>query len=259
LLLEDFLSYQKCSLQSTMKKIHLVLLPGLDGTEILFGPLIRHLPPWIQPHIISYPTSGKNSYEELLEAVDSEVSRFEHFAILGSSFGGPLSLMIAARHSPRVSAILLCASFVTPPRPELVRFRLIARTPVIGVLRALRRIRFVIPGLASDELRRAKAKLWNRVGARVLASRSRAVLRVDVRSQLRDVAVPLMYLAFTNDTVVPRRCLEEVVSIAPLTHVAEIEGEHLGLFTHPKPSAEFIADFLAISVLPRSPAESATV
>jgi pimeloyl-ACP methyl ester carboxylesterase len=116
----------------------------------------------------------------------------------------------------------------------------------------------LIPGFASDELRRAKVELWNRVRAKVLAARSRAVLGVDVRSQLKDLTAPLMYLGFKSDDVVPRRCLEEVVSIAPQTHVAEVEGGHLGLFTHPRPSAKFIADFLGNCTLESSPNRNAT-
>ena len=227
-----------------MTDISLVMLPGLDGTEVLFAPLLAQLPAWIKPIVLHYPASGENSYAELLEVVDQQVPATGNFAILGSSFGGPLALMLAARRRSQVSAVVLCASFVRPPRPDLVKFRAIARTPVIGALRAVRRIRYVIPGFASNDLRRAKAVLWNRVTARLLAARSRAVLGVDAREPLRECAAPLMYLAFTRDDVVPRANADEVKSIAPQTHIVEVEGSHQALFTNPVPSAKFIAEFL---------------
>jgi len=234
----------------------LVLLPGLDGTEIPFGPLLRHLPPWVHPAVINYPNVGANSYEELLEWVDKKTTHLSNFAILGSSFGGPLALMLQARHPSRVSAVALCASFVTPPRPRLVPFRWFARTPVIGTVRAVRRLRYVIPGFASDELRRAKAALWRRVGARVLAARSRAVLTVDARSLLRDCRAPLLYLWYTRDEGVPRSCLNEVTAIAPHAHVTEVEGTHHGLFMNPMASAACIADFLSLSLSVRDTGEA---
>jgi pimeloyl-ACP methyl ester carboxylesterase len=222
----------------------LVLLPGLDGTDILFAPLLRHLPAWIRPVIIQYPAAGANSYEEVIELVDREVASLGNFVVLGWSFGGPLALILAKRRPTQVSAVILCATFVTPPLPHLVPFRFLVITPIIATVRAIRRIRFVIPGFASSELRRAKAVLWRKVVPRTLAARSRAVMGVDARSLLTACRAPLMYLASTDDEVVPRASRDEVVAIAPQTQVCEVEGRHLALFTNPADSAECIARFL---------------
>jgi len=228
-----------------MNKTTLVLLPGLDGTGILFGPLIENLPSWICPVVVQYPAGGANSYEALLELVDGEVAALESFAILGCSFGGPLAVMIAARRPSQVSALVLCASFIAPPCPRVVPYRFLVRTPVIAVLRTVRRFRYWIPGFASNELRRAKAAIWEKVGAGVLATRSRAVLRVDARAQLRACRAPLLYLLFTQDEVVPRMSLDEVLAVAPHAQVDEVEGSHNGVFTNPVDSAACIAGFLS--------------
>lgn len=223
----------------------LVLLPGLDGTGILLGPLLRHLPPWITPLVIEYPVHGENSYETIFEKVDREVASLGSFAILGWSFGGPLALMIAARRPSQVSAVVLCATFVVPPHPRLVRYRFIVRTPVIAFIRTLRRLRYWIPGFACNELRQAKAAIWRRVGARTLAARTRAIMRVDTRPQLKDCRAPLLYLASTQDEVVGRSSLDAVIATAPHTKVAEITGPHLALFTDPGNAAARIAEFLS--------------
>src|SRR5919106_6205527 len=47
----------------------LVLLPGLDGTEILLQPLLGSLPRAVRPLVVTYPVSGDNSYAELLALV----------------------------------------------------------------------------------------------------------------------------------------------------------------------------------------------
>ena len=36
----------------------LVLLPGLDGTEVFFRPLLASLPEWVRPHVVSFPPAG---------------------------------------------------------------------------------------------------------------------------------------------------------------------------------------------------------
>jgi pimeloyl-[acyl-carrier protein] methyl ester esterase len=222
----------------------LVLLPGLDGTEIFFGPLLEHLPQWIDPVVVTYPPSGPNGYDDLVPIVLEAVGRLDHFAILGWSFGGPLALMVAARTPSRVSAVLLCNSFVTPPRPALVPFRFAMIAPVVAVIRAVRRLRLLVPGWASAELRKAKRKTWRRVKARVLAKRVRAVLGVDARRLLAECRPRILYLASTRDEVIARASLDEVLAHAPATEVAEIEGPHLALFTNPVQSASRIAEFL---------------
>jgi len=223
----------------------LVLLPGLDGTEIFFGPLLRHLPSWIEPVVIVYPTSGNNDYkEDLLPIVMSKVAHLKSFVVLGWSFGGPLALMLASQCPAQVLGVILCGSFVTPPTPGLVPFRFAISGPLIAIVRATRRARLLIPGYATTELRHAKAITWRRVSSRELASRSRTALGVDVRAQLRECRAPLIYLVSTRDEVIPRTSLDEILRVAPHTRVAEIDGPHLALFTNPVQSAEKIMNFL---------------
>ena len=38
-----------------MKTMTLVLLPGLDGTEVFFKPLLASLPHWIHPRVVCLP------------------------------------------------------------------------------------------------------------------------------------------------------------------------------------------------------------
>lgn len=227
-----------------MPKTTLVLLPGLDGTEIFFGPLLAQLPPWIDPVVVTYPASGPNAYDDLAPIVLQAVDGLAEFAILGWSFGGPLALMVAASRPTRVSALMLCSSFVTPPHPALVPLRFAMTAPVIAAVRAVRRTRLLIPGWASAEMRKAKAMTWRRVTARVLAARARAAMGVDARRLLAECRPGILYLASTRDEVIPRTSLDEVLVHAPHTEVAEIEGPHLALFTNPVQSAARIAEFL---------------
>ncbi len=222
----------------------LVLLPGLDGTEVFFGPLLRHLPDWVEPKIIVYPDTGPNDYDSLLSMVLDEIAPLENFVILGWSFGGPLALRVASRCPARISGLILCGSFVTPPRAALVPLNFALSGPVVAVLRAMGRMSLFIPGFTEPEFFQAKVETWDRVSSEVLASRSRAALTVDVRQELQACQAPLMYLAATHDEVVPRDCLNEVLALAPATRVLEVEGPHLVLFSNPVASAAAIVNFL---------------
>ena len=66
-----------------MPKTTLVLFPGLDGTEIFFGPLLSQLPSWIDPVVITYPPTGPNTYDDLAPVVLDAVDKLREFAVLG--------------------------------------------------------------------------------------------------------------------------------------------------------------------------------
>jgi hypothetical protein len=52
----------------------LVLLPGLDGTEVFFRPLLAALPEWVRPIIVAFPSNGSNDYAGLLAIVSEAVA-----------------------------------------------------------------------------------------------------------------------------------------------------------------------------------------
>ena len=84
----------------------LVLLPGLDGTEVFFRPLLASLPRWIQPRVVCFPSGGSN-YADLLAIVREALSDYPSFYVLGSSFAGPLALMLAEAEPEKVKGVIL--------------------------------------------------------------------------------------------------------------------------------------------------------
>ena len=87
-----------------------VLLPGLDGTGDLFQPLVDTAPPDVRPLVVKLPHLG--SYADLLDAIRDQLPD-GRFIILGESFSGPLALQIARELPERVTAVILCNSFVS--------------------------------------------------------------------------------------------------------------------------------------------------
>jgi pimeloyl-[acyl-carrier protein] methyl ester esterase len=228
----------------TERTIRLVLLPGLDGTEVFFAPLLAALPEWIKPVVITYPASGANRYADLLALVLTAVEDEEDFYVLGWSFSGPLALMLAAQRRNKVRGVILCASFVRPPLPGISWLRCVVGAPVVHLIRLARRAPLLSTRLSTDAYRRDKAATWVRVSSRTLASRARAVLALDARNCLRECSRPVLYLAGSRDKVIPRRNVDEVMRELPSTKVVTVDGPHLALYTNPKAAARAIVEFI---------------
>jgi pimeloyl-ACP methyl ester carboxylesterase len=222
----------------------LVLLPGLDGTEIFFRPLLAVLPAWVKPVVVTYPMSGANGYSDLLAVVLVAIEDAKEFYVLGWSFSGPLALMLAAKAPSRIRGVILCASFVRPPLPVLSWLRFAVISPVVHIVRLARRAPLFLSGNSTDLFRRDKAATWARVPTRILALRARTILALDARECLRKCPRPVLYLAGSRDRVVPKRNVQEVVRESPSAKVVTIDGPHLALYTNPGAAADAIVGFM---------------
>ncbi|HJY76089.1 MAG TPA: alpha/beta hydrolase [Burkholderiales bacterium] len=228
-----------------MRPFNLVLLPGLDGTGIFLQPLLAALPASVRPLVVAYPTTGPTRYTDLLPIIGDAVAPLSEFHVLGWSFSGPLALMLARAEPHRVRSVILSASFVRPPRPQLARASLLMGATAMWIWRAARRVPLLWRP-PDDPFRQAKMKTWRELSARVLAKRMREVMRVDVREELRSCPQPVMYLAASRDSMVPRRCLDEILRVRPSVEVATIEGEHFAMYFNPAAAARAIASFLSL-------------
>lgn len=225
------------------RTITLVLLPGLDGTEVFFRPLLAALPEWVKPVVITYPASVAN-YPDLLALVLATVDDAQDFYVLGWSFSGPLALMLAAKERSKVKGVILCASFVRCPRPGFVWLRFAVAAPVVHLVRLARRAPLLLSSDSTDEYWRDKAATWIRVPSRVLAARARAILALDARECLRGCLPPVLYLAGSRDRVIPRRNVDEIMKELPSTKVVTVDGPHLALYTNPTAAARAIVKFI---------------
>ncbi|MFO0775698.1 MAG: alpha/beta hydrolase [Nitrospiraceae bacterium] len=223
---------------------HLVLLPGLDGTDVFFRPLVRALPSWIQPHVLCFPTTGASDYPTLVQFATDALHALPHYYVLGLSFSGPLALMLAAAHPERVQGVILASTFVRPPRSQYRYLRFAAVTPLVWALRASRRLPLMLSTRAQGAAWRDKCETWSRVSSRMVAARMRAVLAVDAREPLRTCPQPVLCLAGRADRVVPFRNVDDIVRIRPSTAVQLLEGDHFALYTHPQSAAQAIARFM---------------
>jgi sigma-B regulation protein RsbQ len=222
------------------------MLPGLDGTGQLFAPFVPHLPPQLEPFVVSYPTQEALSYRQLLPVVLSVLPTSGPFIILAESFSGPLGVLAAAQHPQGLLGLVLAASFVRCPVPSalalagpLVRGWLLSASP--SVLRH----RVLLGSSANEQLQAQLQKAVAAVPASVLAARIRDVLTVNVMAELAVVKVPILYLAASNDALVHPQSLRLIQRIAPQVQAVTIASPHLLLQMAPREAATAISSFAA--------------
>lgn len=227
----------------------IVLLPGLDGSGVLFRPLVGALPGELRPQVVSYPGDQPLGYDELLIHVLDRLPKNEPFVVLGESFSGPLAVQVGARRPSGLEAIVLCATFVRCPlpfgRPGLAP---LIRPLPFRLFPLFTRIKSILGGISSPALRALSKEALADVRPEVLAHRVREVFRVDARQDLLASAVPVLYLRGTRDLVVPARNLREILRLKPTVQVARIPAPHLLLQAQPGLAAAAIAGFLERSV-----------
>lgn len=227
--------------------LHLVLLPGLDGTGQLFLPLLEILPAWIHPHVITYPSERMLDYDQLTAFVMERLPGAGRIVLLGESFSGPVAVKVAATAPERLVGMILVATFVTSPLAPIVsglarmmaRPALLAKTPPRFLLRW-----WLLGKDAPESLIRLVHDALAMVAAQVKAGRIVELLRVDVREELRMAQVPVLYITATNDRVVSRRCGREITRDAQEVTVKHVDGPHLVLQCAPESALRRIVSFI---------------
>jgi pimeloyl-ACP methyl ester carboxylesterase len=223
----------------------LVLLPGLDGTGLLFEPLVQVLPTHLSPVVISYPSDQAQSYSELVKVVKQQVPSKEDYVVLAESFSGPVAIEMAATHPANLKALVLCATFVSNPAllPQVMSFLLCRPFFALEPPRVFVSRYFLgeePPVYLVETFRRAKRS----VRPKVLALRMRSVVNADVRKAFAACRLPILYLRARQDRLVKPRSLVEMQRIKPEMTAIGIDGPHLLLQRQPAKCVEAIARYL---------------
>jgi pimeloyl-ACP methyl ester carboxylesterase len=226
-----------------VERATLVVLPGLDGTDVFFRPFLASLPSSITPIVVTYPPDG-HTYNGLLRLVRRAVEGGGPYYVLGSSFSGPLALMLAREERDRVRGIVLSATFLRLPQPRLAKWRFAMVAPVIWTIRAARRLPAWTLRRRDDPLRQAKSETWSRVPARIIAARARAIVDIDVRGVVEACAQPLLCVAYAEDEIVPRASADEILRHCPAAELVVLPGRHLAMHEDPSSLATAVARFI---------------
>jgi len=224
-----------------VERLPLLLLPGLDGTGLLFRALRAHLPEEVAPVCESLPPDPRLGYRDLASGLHPPDVPY---AVLGESFSGPLALLLADR-DPNVRAVILAASFARRPAGALSWLWPLVRSPLFRARLPDAVLRRFLLGEDAAALDLAAFRMAGRfVEPAVMAARLRAVGRVDVERELGRCRVPVLYLRARRDRLVGPEVAERVRRVNPRVEVEALDAPHLVLQRAPEEAGRRIGEFL---------------
>jgi pimeloyl-[acyl-carrier protein] methyl ester esterase len=224
-------------------KTRLILLPGLDGAGLAFGPLLKLLPSFIQPTVVTYPRDRVMGYQELLPMVMGMLPN-EPFVLLGESFSSPLSITIAAARPPGLRGLILSSAFARNPlwlAPNWLAY--LTHPLVFRLYNPYIRLKVWRRGAGPQSTARLAA--ISGLKPQVVANRARSALRVNVMRQLSTCPVPVLYIRGKRDRLVHSRNLSEMAQCLPSMRVVRIDGGHCVLRSQAELAATAIIEFIA--------------
>jgi pimeloyl-[acyl-carrier protein] methyl ester esterase len=219
----------------------LVLLPGLDGTGLMFGPLLPFLEGF-EARVLRYP-AALSAYADCLAFARARLPADRPFLLLAESFSGPIALALAAEAPPGLAGVALCATFARNPRPGLAW-----AAPLLRALPPLRLpsilIRLLLLGRGTPgPLEGLIRTLRSEVPAATLKGRLLAVLALDPAPRLAPLRVPALALRARRDRLVPPAATRWMETRLPGLEVLVLEGPHWLLQARPEACARALRAF----------------
>lgn len=233
--------------------MHIVLLPGLDGTGDCFEPFLRVVEDSNvieKTTVIRYRHDCVQSYAELEIEVRAQLPESEAFALLGESFSGPIALSIAATPPSNLKGVILVATFAKNPRPWLrnLRFAL----PLISIKLAPDiLINFALLGRdQTPALCRLLHKAIEQLDVSVFQGRLQQILAVDYQSRASQIALPCIYLRALDDKLVLKSASDSLIGVLKNVKAIDVPAPHFLLQVAPEVAAQHIQKFIAALTSP---------
>ena len=216
-----------------------LILPGLDGTDLMLAPFLKFIPGEKRPAVGELPDEPEMGYPELAAHFSSRINGHSSVHIIAESFSGPIGVLLAHKRQDVVKRLTLVASFVTSPVPRIASY--LPWSIILGMSMptwvAARYFvgddRMLIPTLQNAVKQHQPATLRNRFGL---------VQTVDVSRHYAELNCRLEYIRPDHDRLVPQHCVDRIMEINPATKCHRIDGSHLVLQTQPGNSWRAIAE-----------------
>lgn len=219
----------------------IVLLPGLEGSGLLFAAIETELSQFARVTVVRYPNDAGLQYADYVRFVQTQIAG-RTVILLGESFSGPIAILTALASRQSVAGLILTSTFQRSPWPGWL-LRQLAKLDLRTVPRGLKN--FGMLGFWADHA--TSRAIWEVVDAvppEVLSQRLCAVSRVDVRDAFRQLSCPVLVLHGTRDAVVPPYRLPSLKTTGKDVQIAMIPGPHMLLQVQAKPAAEQISHFI---------------
>jgi pimeloyl-ACP methyl ester carboxylesterase len=224
--------------------VKLVLLPGLDGTGLLFRPLVATLFD-LDTNVVSYPNDKALSLDEHARWVMRELPG-DKAVLLAESFSGLVALRVLQEAPSRIAAVIFVGAFAEPPRPLLLRLApLVSRAgPLMRSTPAFLLRQFCLGRDATVSQLNLLREALAAVPPQVLASRLALIGARRSWGKAR-FGVPCLYLQAKEDRLVPASTAEWFRDRFERFEIERIGGPHFLLQVKARECAQRISEFSA--------------
>lgn len=220
----------------------IVLLPGLDGTCILFEKFAAMLGQYFEVLPLAYPPDTVLDYSQLVDYVGARLPD-KPFILLAESFAGPLAMHLTAAGQYPVRGLILCVTFARYPLWWLSPAASVVDHLPIYWLRDTQLSRHIMQKELGDALLADVDRAVAAVKPEVMLARMRFVLKMDASAALQQVRVPMLYLRATDDMVVRASAWQHIKQQRPDVKLLEFPTHHFLLQSMPQECVAAIAEF----------------
>ncbi|MES2823455.1 MAG: hypothetical protein V4732_07630 [Pseudomonadota bacterium] len=219
----------------------IILLPGMDGTGLLFKPLLPLLS--IPQEVIPFNSAPHQTYESIYAYVKAQLPN-EEFYLLAESFSGPIAARLASENIQYLKGIIFVATFLSCPSRPLVSFarklslKKLLKIPFSSffIRKFLIGSRFPLELLYKAISEVTEFEFKNRLSA--LESLNEKPVKIKSN-------IPVLYLYAENDYLVSENHISEFVSLFANVLVCHVKGTHFLLQSNPEGCAKQINDFIS--------------
>lgn len=227
----------------------IVLLPGLDGTGILFKPFLEALPEDIKTLVVSYPLETKLNYQELVDFVFKQLPK-EDFIIVAESFSGYIAYLLTIRSPKYLQSVIFASSFLESPHPQLLKLSKFIPSHALSLPLPSVIIKAFLFGLStkSEVIKLFKQSL-KKTSSKVLSHRLQLISElpqllatVRAKGSLPQPSTTISYIQATNDNLIPKESFNDFKKVYRDIELFKVEGSHFILQTNPSACAQVILD-----------------
>lgn len=228
----------------------IVVLPGLDGTGILYQQLAQQLAPEYQLQVIAYPLDQLLDYSQLLDFIRPQLPGHP-FVVLAESFSGPLGILLAAEQPQYLTGLVLCATFGRNPLPAFKGFiHAVDKLPWNELVHHWTAL-WLQGRYASTELSALLEKALTMVSEPVIKHRAKQVLQVDVLKEFATLTLPLRYLQAKQDRLIWAFNAKNLAQLQPDMQLVRLDAPHFLLQAVPAQAAAQLRHFIQHQLKPR--------
>ena len=220
------------------------MLPGLDGTGMVFEPLLEYLPESIAPIVVRYPGDRPMTFQEHIDFNRARLPEDKPFVLLAESFSGPIGLQLLANPPANLVGVVFVATFDRYPKPFLLDLaRLLPQGPLLRLFATNLLCRFFCLGSADREAVALFQKALASVKLSALSRRLKILAELPPPPET-NFSGPCLYLQASHDRLVPERAAARLQHHLPQMQLDQIAGPHIILLARPEAGARAISTFV---------------